>query len=277
MDRQGRILIVDDQPKWRKELVEALQTEGFYVDSASSVADALEKLDKTFYHLLVLDVRMVPADSSNIEGIDLLGELDKRRLSEALKVIILSAFGTQERMRLAFKDYKVADFLSKDKFNKQVLLEPVRRIFSKEVNINLALDIHWQQISGSQQAVVNLEVNGTVVKPGTALQSRIAFELEDLLCRLFHRAKSVLVRPLTDGHSGMGVLRVQPFYTNGSGHEIVIKFGDCPKIEEEYKNFKEYVQPFLGGGHNTTVLDFRRTPRLGGIIYSLLGTINDKL
>src|SRR5579859_7056839 len=136
MDRQGRILIVDDQPKWRKELVEALQTEGFYVDSASSVADALEKLDETFYHLLVLDVRMVPADSSNIEGIDL--------LSEALKVIILSAFGTQERMRLAFKDYKVADFLSKDKFNKQVLLEPVRRIFSKEVNINLALDIHWQ-------------------------------------------------------------------------------------------------------------------------------------
>jgi len=277
MNRQGRILLVDDLPKWREQLVEILQGEGYFADSASSVAEALEKLKETFYHVLVLDVRMVPADSSNIEGIDLLGELDKLGLSEAIKVIILSAYGNQKRMRLAFKDYKVADFLSKDNFNKQVLLEPVRRIFSKEVNINLALQIHWQQISGSEQVVVDLEADGTPVKSGTELQKRVAAELEDLLCRLFYRAKSVLVQPLTQGHSGTGVLRVQPFYTEGSGHEVVVKFGDFHKVEEEYHNFKDYVQPFLGGGRNTTVLDFRRTPHLGGIIYSLLGTINDQL
>src|SRR5437588_4888884 len=102
---------------------------------------------------------MVNTDPNNKEGIDLLGELDKRGLSEATKVIILSAYGTLERMRTAFKDYKVADFLSKDKFNKQVLLESVWRVFSKEVNINLALQILWQQINGPEQAVVNLEVS----------------------------------------------------------------------------------------------------------------------
>ena len=174
MNRQGRILVVDDLPKWREQLVEILQSEGYFADSASSVAEALEKLKETFYHVLVLDVRMVPADSSNIEGIDLLGELDKRGLSEAIKVIILSAYGNQKRMRLAFKDYKVADFLSKDNFNKQVLLEPVRRIFAKEVNINLALQIHWQQISGSEQVVVDLEADGTPIKSGTELQKRMA-------------------------------------------------------------------------------------------------------
>ncbi len=55
------------------------------------------------------------------------------------------------------------------------------------------------------------------------------------------------------------------------GHEVVVKFGDVHQIVEEYSNFKEYVQPFLGSGRNTTILDMRRTPHLGGIIYSLLG------
>ncbi len=116
-----------------------------------------------------------------------------------------------------------------------------------------------------------------LVKSGTDLQKRVAAELEDLLCRLFYRAKSVLVRPLTEGHSGAGVLRVQPFYSEGSGHTVVVKFGDFHEVEDEYSNFREFVQPFLGGGRNTTVLDFRRTPHLGGIIYSLLGNINDQL
>ena len=82
----------------------------------------------------------------------------------------------------------------------------------------------------------------------------------------------------TAGQSGTRVLRVQPFYTTGGGgHEVVVKFGAFRKIEEEYDNFKEYVQPFLGGGRNTSVLDLRRTPHLGGIIYSFLGAINDQL
>lgn len=275
MDKQGRILVVDDLEKWRKQLVETLECNGFYADSASSAKEALERLDEMFYHVLVLDVRLVDTDLSNKEGIDLLGELDKRGLSEATKVIILSAYGTKEQMRTAFRDYKVADFLFKDEFSNQIFLETVQQAFS---DINLALQIAWQPRNGSDQVVLNLKFNGTFVGPGTDLQTRMADEFEDLLCRLFHRAKSVLVQPLTQGHSGAGVRRVKPFYTTGGGgHDIVVKFGDSHEIAQEYKNFKEYVQPFLGGGRNTTLLDFRRTPRLGGIIYSLLGTINDRL
>jgi Ternary complex associated domain 9 len=33
----------------------------------------------------------------------------------------------------------------------------------------------------------------------------------------------------------------------------------------------------LGGGRNTTIIDVRLTPHLGGIIYSLLGTVNEQL
>ncbi len=279
MNKQGRILVVDDDEKWREELVETLQRGGFHADSASTTTEALEQLNETFYHLLVLDIRMVASDPSNIEGINLLlHELSKRGLSEATKVIMLSAYGTIELMRTSFREYKVVDFLSKDDFDNQVFLENVRQVFAHKMNINLALEIHWQQGSGPGQVVLNMEVGDTIVKNGTPLQGQIAAELEDLLCRLFHQAKSILVKPLTGGLSGARILRVQPFFASGGGgHEVVVKFGDANKIEKEYHNFKESVQPFLGGRRNTTVLDLRRTPHLGGIIYSLVGASNGQL
>src|SRR2546421_3476706 len=131
MNRQGRVLVVDDLEKWREQLVETLQRDGFYADAASTVTEVLQRLNETFYHLLLLDVRLLDADPSNQEGMDLLSEIDKRCLSEATKVIILSAYGTQEQMRQAFRDHKVADFLSKDKFTKQEFLKSIRRVFSE--------------------------------------------------------------------------------------------------------------------------------------------------
>jgi CheY-like chemotaxis protein len=277
-DRQGRVLILDNLEQWRLALVEMLQDGNYHVDSVSSATEARQRLSENFYHVLVADIRMEETDESNTDGMDLLGELDKHGLSEATKVIILSAFGTEEQMRAAFRDYKVADFLSKTKFNKRILLESVRRAFSEKVKINLALEILSQPKSRLEQIVLTLEVEGNNIKRGTPLFTQITAELDDLLCRLFNEAKGILVRPLIPGHSGTGVLRIQPFYENkGMGRELIVKFGDVRQIEEEYKSFKEYVEPFLGSGHNTTIIEMRRSTHLAGILYSLLGTSSDKL
>ncbi len=277
MNSQGRVLVVDDLEPWREQLVETLQQDGFYAASASTATEVLEQLDEALYHLLILDIRLADTDPGNIDGIDLLRELEKRGLSEATKVIMLSAHDTKEHMRLAFRDYKVVDFLSKDNFTKQLFLESVQRVFSQETHINLALAIHWQQVRGPEQAVLNLEIRGTRVKRNSPLQSQIATELNDLLCRLFYEAESVLLRPLTAGQSATGVLWAQPFYAHGGGRAVIVKFGDFRQIEQEHTNFKKYVQPFIGGGRNTTVLDLRRTPHLGGIIYSLLGADSEHM
>lgn len=277
MNRQGRILVVDDLESWREELVETLQHDGLHADSASTATEALQRLDETLYHLLVLDIRLVDADQSNMDGISLLGELEKRGLSEATKVIMLSAHDTKEHMRMAFRDYKVADFLSKDKFSKQVFLESVWRAFSEEAHINQDLEVIWQEVTGPEQVVSNLEIDGMRIKRNMSLRSQMAVELDDLLCRLFYEAERVLVRPLTQGQSVTGVLWAQPFYASGGGRAVIVKFGDFRKIEEEYSNFKKYVQPFIGGGRNSTALDVRRTPHLGGIMYSLLGADKEYL
>lgn len=278
MARQGCILIVDNLETWREELVEILRRNGFHAESASTVVEALERLNEYIYHILVADIRMKETDESNIDGIHLLNELERGGLSEAIKVIMLSAYGTTEQMRSAFRDHRVADFLPKDSFSQEVFLESVQRVFSKEANINLALDILTQSGSRTEQVVLNLEVGETRIEDGTPMLNKMAAELEDLLCRLFYQAKGILVRPLTQGQSGTGVVRIQPFYGNrGIGREMIVKFGDFSKIQEEYHNFKEYVEPFIGGGRSTTVLDVRRTTHLGGITYSLLGTNNDPL
>ncbi len=277
MSKQGRILVVDDVEEWCEELVETLQHGGFYADSAATIERAFELLDETFYHVLVLDIRMDEKNPDNASGIDVLKELDRRGMSEATRVIMLSAHDTKEQVRTAFKKYKVADFLSKDAFNAREFLKNVRQVFAEEVNINLDLAIHWQQVSGPEHVVLNLVVDGTRIRRNMPLQSQVAAEVDDLLCRLFNRADSILARPLIAGQSGTGVLWVQPFYKSGGGRAVVVKFGDFHKIDEEYRNFKQYIQPFVGGGRNTTVLDLRRTPHLGGIIYSLLGAANESL
>jgi CheY-like chemotaxis protein len=278
MNKQGRILIVDDLPHWREQLVEILQNTGFVADAVLNGSQALERLRNSLYHVVILDVRLDDNDHGNTDGINLLSELDELGISEATKVLMLSAYGTKEQMRRAFAKHKVVDFLPKNGFTRQIFLENVQQVFAREVNINLELGIHWQQISGADQVVTGLEVGGVAVEPGTPLQNQMVEELEDLLRRLFYQAKSILVRPLTPGHSGTGVVRVKPFYTTGGGgYEVVVKFGEFNKVKQEYDNFKKYVQPFLGGGRNTMILDMRRTYHLGGIIYSLLGTINDQL
>jgi CheY-like chemotaxis protein len=275
MDRQICILVIDDLQEWREQITRALRWGGFLVDAVSTPAEALERLEVTLYHVLILDICMDETDLRNIDGIELLKQLYHQKVTESIKIIMLTGHGTEQQMYESFRDYKVEDFLSKSHFNRQIIIEAVQRLFTKNADINLALKIIWQQ-SDSRQAVLDLKIGGNRIKG--QLQTQVAEELEDLLCRLFKDADSVLVRPLIPGYSGAAVLAVQPFYeTVGTGRLFVVKFGDVKQVEREHENFKKYVQPFLEGGRNATVIDVRYTPHLGGIIYSFLGTNQNKL
>src|SRR5947207_1573635 len=78
--RRMRILVVDDIKVWREELVKTLQSGGFHVDSVSSAAEALKRLDEAVYHLLITDIRQDESDPNNIGGLVLLREMEKRGL-----------------------------------------------------------------------------------------------------------------------------------------------------------------------------------------------------
>lgn len=274
MTRPGRILVVEDLADWRDEIGNALRRDGFQVEAVPTSNEARQRLAEKLYHMMVLDIRMEESDQDNVEGMELLRELNEH--GEAMKIMVLSGHGTVEQMREAFRDYKVADFLTKDDFDNQVFSQRVTQILTDEARVNLALPIYWEHGSATQ-VVLNLDIDGTRVKRDTPLQTLLAEELDDLLCRLFYKANNLQAKPLAQGHSGTGVLWVQPFYSAGAARTVVVKFGSVGKIDAEYRNFKDYVQPFVGGGRSTTVLDLRRTLHLGGIVYSLLGAESDRL
>ena len=275
MNRQGHILVVDDVEMWHERISRALQGR-FQVEAVRTLADAHDHLNTNLYHVLILDIRMNEKDRNNVDGLKFLQKLHQEKTTEAIKVIMLSALDTNMHILHAFRDYKVADFLSKVDFNKQAILEAVQRVFTIDANINLSLEVHWKK-SGAAEAALNLNIGGNPVKRDSESQKQGAEELEDLLCRLFKDAQSVSVQPLTPGYSGAAVLYVQPFYeTGGAGRPVVVKFGDVKQIEEEYEKFKNYVQYFLGGCY-TVVFDVRYTPNLGGIIYNFLGSSQERL
>jgi len=271
-----RVLIVDDLQKWQEQLVNILNRNGFYADSAPTADQALKRLEEELFHVLVLDIRMNDADHTNVDGIEMLTRLKERHWNDTVKVIMLSAYGTQEQMRTAFKDYDVADFVSKDHLNNPSFLDNVRQVFEQEMEINLSLEIQWEQVAGPEQVIPHPEGNGNAGKQGAAFRKRMAVELDDLLCRLFSNAQCIVVKPFIPGHSGSRVLRVLPFYASaGSGHPWVVKFGNVQAILQEHRNFETFVAPFVGGGRSTTVLGMRCTPHLGGIIYSQLGATSE--
>jgi Ternary complex associated domain 9 len=142
---------------------------------------------------------------------------------------------------------------------------------------NRPLKIFWQ---GSHPDLMtrNLELDGKPIEQDTSFHKLLTAELEDLLCDLFYKARAIVVEPMTAGHSGTGVLKIQPFYPGqGGGQKVVVKFGDVRQIEREYTNYTKYVQLFIGDGRNTAFLTSQRTRNLGGIVCSFVGTSIDQL
>jgi CheY-like chemotaxis protein len=269
MKATGRILILDDEERWRDIFGSALRMADYEVDVASSVAEARDFLNHNFYHLAIIDVSMVFGDGSNREGLDFVGELERTEHGEGLKVILISAYMEKTRVREAFKKFKVADFQDKLEFNEGDFLADVRKTL--EESVNLDLEVQWESRGQRDQVVLNMEIDGERVKRDTPLQARIVDELEDLLCRLFPDAQSLLVKPLTAGLSGSAVLRATPFLKDGAAEPVVVKFGALKRIKREYENFKKYAEPFIRA-RSTNIIKLNQTTHLAGITYNLLGS-----
>ncbi len=96
------ILIVDDDPGFRSLMETILRGEGYSVDVAGNVAEALAAAGRKSYHLVVSDLKL--PDGS---GIDIL-RYWKQEMPE-VPVIIITAFGTLasavEAMKLGAADY----------------------------------------------------------------------------------------------------------------------------------------------------------------------------
>lgn len=81
----NRILIVDDEANIRLLYSQELADEGYTVDSAGTIAEAVELLKVNSYAVVLLDIKL-----KNESGLDLLQKLVKERSDMA--IILSTAF-----------------------------------------------------------------------------------------------------------------------------------------------------------------------------------------
>jgi DNA-binding NtrC family response regulator len=97
-----KVLIVDDEERFRVTLGKLLTVKGLEVDTIGSAKEALERLKEKPYDVILLDVKMPEMD-----GVQALAEIKK--LSPGIEVIILTGHASvdaaMEIMKLGGYDY----------------------------------------------------------------------------------------------------------------------------------------------------------------------------
>ncbi len=90
------ILVVDDDYIARDVVISLLQKEGYPVDSASDGLEAIRKIQRAHFEMIITDLKMPGAD-----GIEVLREA--LRLNPDVAVVIITAYGTLENALEAIK------------------------------------------------------------------------------------------------------------------------------------------------------------------------------
>jgi DNA-binding NtrC family response regulator len=85
MGEGPRILIVDDDESIRKVLAAVLEENGYMIDAAEDGKEAIEKTDKNFYNLALVDIRL-----PDIEGSKLIAMM--KETTPRMRKIIITGF-----------------------------------------------------------------------------------------------------------------------------------------------------------------------------------------
>jgi DNA-binding response OmpR family regulator len=112
--RVSKILVVDDDEQMREDISEMLSREGYTVSHVGSGEEALEKIKKGDFDVILTDLIM-----PGIDGMEVLRQ--SKKLKPAVRVIMITGFGTIENAVDAMKE-GASDYISKP-----FKINPIRR------------------------------------------------------------------------------------------------------------------------------------------------------
>ena len=120
-----KILVVDDDLDMCQIISDILKEEGYSVNSSNTGEDALIKIKKDHYDLMVLDYKL--------NGISGLVVLEKAlQIMPSLKIIMISAFGDKS-IKTRARKLGVGDFLDKP-FDLKILTQSVQDSLNRNIN-----------------------------------------------------------------------------------------------------------------------------------------------
>ena len=89
-----RILVCDDDPRMRDTIVETLASEAFDVDTADRAVDAIQRIMRTSYGALILDLKL-----PGLGGLDAIAVV--KRFDPSLPIIVMTGHASYETEQAA--------------------------------------------------------------------------------------------------------------------------------------------------------------------------------
>jgi DNA-binding response OmpR family regulator len=168
MDKQMRILVVDDEPRICHLIEELLKLEGYQIDVSFSGTDALEMIKKYNYQMLITDLKM-----PGIDGLELIQKAKEQ--NPEIRTIMVTGYTTVDTavqsLRHGVDDYITKPFnifelkkaVKQTLHTRQVAMENVQLLedlkkANSELKINKNGLTEKVQITGEQLTMANKEL-----------------------------------------------------------------------------------------------------------------------
>ncbi|MFH1537549.1 MAG: response regulator [bacterium] len=126
-DKTIRVLIVDDEDRFRATTAAILEKRGFRVRAVAGGPEAIEEIEKNNFDVVILDVKM-----PGMDGNEALREI--KRIRPEIEVIMLTGHGTPDSALAGLQD-GVFDYLSKP-CDLEMLASKIRDAFAKKKGVS---------------------------------------------------------------------------------------------------------------------------------------------
>ena len=199
-----RILVVDDEANMRTTLADILGDEGYEIDTAVDGLSAVEMCEQKSYDVVLLDVRM-----PGIDGVETFRRI--RRHSEAVRVVMMSAYSMDELKRTALDEGAIA-FLSKplDIENVVGLIQDVRETAilvveddddtASKVRDSLKEQGYWVKVTSSPHDALELaeQIHFDIILIDTQLPAMNGLELYLAIKKITPSSVAIMISGLED-------------------------------------------------------------------------------
>ena len=212
---KGSILVIDDEAEIREGLELLLKTEGYQVSMADTGQSGLSRLGEQPFDLLLLDVSLPDRN-----GIELLKDI--RRQNPNLPIVLITAYGSIEMARAAFKSGAM-DYITKPWSNDELLAQVAQaveahRLREENVQLKRALKqrFNFPNIIGKSEKMLTLFDLIAQVAPSrsTVLISGESGTGKELIAKAIHSASTRADRafvPVNTGSIPVDLLESQLF------------------------------------------------------------------
>jgi ActR/RegA family two-component response regulator len=113
MKANTKVLYVEDDKEWQEIVKDGLSTFRYQIEFASTGKEAISKLKRSTFHVVLLDKRLDENDPEDDQGLAIAAII--AGMAEGTEIIIYTAYGNLDDARESFLKIKAWDFIGKDK------------------------------------------------------------------------------------------------------------------------------------------------------------------